>query len=396
VLAAVALLLAAAMPAPETTPTAPTVDPLHSRVQALRRRSHEALPGTAQGRAIATELGQIGREYLEKGDPGRAVELLEEAYGWDDENGYVLALLTLAYIRREEFSFARFYLDLAEQRAPRAPPQVYEVLGEVYYSLNRLEDAVLAWEHVRRLGGDSPAMLRRLLKVRQELALASGQRHLESEKFSFFWDAQISPESVERISDALASAYREQSAFFGTELPGTQIVILYAGRSYFSLVSVPDWVSGVFDGKIRVSIDPDGGLAPELSSVLAHELAHSFIRHASADRAPGWLHEGLAQWWEGKRIAVNDLRGEFRGRPLHSVAELEANLARRSDRAASRSNYVEALALLEYLFERHGGGAVACLVRDLGNGRTLAEALRAETGLTPEDLFRRWKEWARL
>jgi hypothetical protein len=75
---------------------------------------------------------------------------------------------------------------------------------------------------------------------------------------------------------------------------------------------------------------------------------------------------------------------------------MEGNLARRSDRAAARTNYVEALALVEYLFERHGSGSVACLVRDLGEGRTLAEALRAETGLTPDELIRRWKEWARL
>jgi tetratricopeptide (TPR) repeat protein len=371
-------------------------DPQHARLQAVRQRSEGVRPGTEQARSIASELGEIGRAYLEKGDGGRAVELLEEAYGWNDENGLVLALLTLAYVRRADFPFARFYLDLAEQRAPRAPPQAYEILGEVYYSLNRLEDAVVAWEHFRRLGGESPATLRRLSKVRQELALASGQRHLETEWFSFFWDPAIPPAIVERIADRLAATYREQSDFFGTELPDAQIVILYAGRSYFSLVSVPDWVSGVFDGKIRVLLDPDGGLTDELSSVLAHELAHSFIRHASGDRAPGWLHEGLAQWWEGKRIPRYEIRNDFRSRGPYSLSEMEGNLAGRSDRTAARTNYVQALALIEYVVERHGSGAIACLVRDLGAGRTFAESLRSETGLTPDELFRRWKEWARL
>ncbi|HEX9147845.1 MAG TPA: hypothetical protein VF958_01665, partial [Thermoanaerobaculia bacterium] len=334
--------------------------------------------------------------YLERGDAGRAVELLEEAYGWDEENGLVLALLTLAYVRRADFPFARFYLDLAEQRAPRAPPQAYEILGEVYYSLNRLEDAVAAWEHFQRIGGESPTTLRQLSKLRQELALASGQRHFENERFSFYWDPAISAPVVEKIADRLAAIYDEQSAFFGTDLPTAQIVILYAGRSYFSLVSVPDWVSGVFDGKIRVSLDPDGGVTPELTFVLAHELAHSFVRQASADRAPGWLHEGLAQWWEGKRIPVSEMRQEFRGRSPHSLSEMEGNLAKRADRAAARTNYVQALAVVEYLFEHHGSGAVACLTRDLGEGRSFAEALRVETGLTPEELSRRWKEWAKL
>jgi tetratricopeptide (TPR) repeat protein len=396
VLAAVSLFVAAAAAMSPAVPQTTPADPLHAELQALRRRAADVRPGTAEARPVAAELGRIGRGYLEKGDTGRAVELFEEAYGYDPENGLVLALLTLTYVRRSDFPFARFYLDLAEQRAPRAPAEAYEILGEVYYSLNRLEDALLAWEHFQRLGGDKPAALRRLMKVRQELALASGQRYLETERFSFFWDPAISPVTVERIADRLAATYRVQSAFFGTDLPGVQIVVLYSGRSYFSLVSVPDWVSGVFDGKIRVSLDPDGGLTDELSAVLAHELAHAFIRHASADRAPGWLHEGLAQWWEGKRIPRYEVRDDFRSRSPYTLAEMEGNLARRADRSAARANYVQALALVEYLFERSGEGAVACLVRDLGEGQTFSEALRAETGLTADELFRKWKEWARL
>jgi tetratricopeptide (TPR) repeat protein len=396
VLAAVFLLLAATAAAPARPDPAPDSDPLHARLQALRRSSADVRRGTPEARAVAAELGQIGRGYLEKGDGGRAVELLEEAYGWDDENGLVLALLTLAYVRRGDFPFARFYLDLAEQRAPRAPSQAYEILGEVYYSLNRLEDAIVAWEHFQRLGGETPATLRRLSKVRQELALASGQRHLQTDRFSFFWDPSIPPRFVEAVAERVAAAYREQAEFFGTDLPEAQIVVLYGGRTYFSLVSVPDWVSGLFDGKIRVSVDPDGGVTPELSAVLAHELAHSFIRHASGDRAPGWLHEGVAQWSEGKRIARYEIRNDFRGRSPYSLSEMEGNLAGHSDRTAARTNYVEALALVEYITERHGSGAVACLVRGLGAGRTFAESLRAETGLTPDELFRKWKEWARL
>jgi tetratricopeptide (TPR) repeat protein len=371
-------------------------DPLHERLRAVRLRSEGVRPGTAAARSIAAELSEIGAAYLEKREFGRAVELLGEALGFDSDNGIVLALLTLAYVRQEEFDFARFYLDLALQRAPRAPPRAYEILGEVYYSWNRLEEAVLAWEHFRQLGGDNPETLKRLARARQELSLASGQRSLEGEGFTLFWDPAIGAEEIRQISERLAESYREQSDFFERRLPASQIVILYAGRAYFSLVSVPDWVSGMFDGKIRVSLDPDGGLSPELVAVLSHELAHAFVRHVSADRAPGWLHEGLAQWWEGRRLMRSEIHDAFRGRSPHPLAELNGNLARRADRAAARTNYVEALGLVEYLVEQYGSAAVACFTRDLGEGRSLAESLRLEFGLTADELFRRWKEWVRL
>ena len=41
-------------------------------------------------------------------------------------------------------------------------------------------------------------------------------------------------------------------------------------------------------------------LNAEQELLLSHELAHAFIRQASGGRAPGWLHEGLAQWAEGQ------------------------------------------------------------------------------------------------
>ena len=92
----------------------------------------------------------------------------------------------------------------------------------------------------------------------------------------------------------------------------------------------------------------------------------------------------------------DEIHDAFRGRSPHPLAELNQNLARRADRAAARTNYVEALGLVEYLVERNGLAAVACFTRDLGEGRTVAEALRVEFGLTPDELYRNWREWARV
>ncbi|MGE5278039.1 MAG: hypothetical protein ACM3SU_13660, partial [Acidobacteriota bacterium] len=302
---AAALLLALAVAArSEPAQAAEPAPDLARELAAIRKRPAPAGPGTPRARELARDLSRIGDGYLEIGETGRAIELLEEAYGWDEQNGVVLAELTLAYVREENFPFARFYLELAEQRAVHAPPEIYATLGDVYYALNRVEDAVLAWEQFERLQGNDPLILRRLARAKQELSLSRGQRLLQEPDFSIYSDEAISPDVVERIADRLAESYGAQSGFFQTRLDGPQVVMLYAGRAYFSLVSVPEWVGGVFDGKIRISIDPDLGVTPALEGVLAHELAHALVRKASGDRAPGWLHEGLAQWAEGKRLVV--------------------------------------------------------------------------------------------
>ena len=395
----VPLLLGLKLSAPVALGTVPATPPpgdLEKRLARVRREAEKATPGTREGRRLASELGEIGGAYLARGDTGRAIELLEEAYGWDTDNGLVLAQMTLAYVRAENFPFARFYLELAEEHAPRAPPEAYAVLGEIYYAMNRLEDAVLAWEQFERLGGGDSRTLRRLARAREELALTSKQKYSERGDFVFYFDSLIPTEKVDRIAQRLSASSREFAAFFGAELPGSQVVILYAGRAYFALVSIPEWVSGVFDGKIRVAVDPGGGMTPELEAVLAHELAHAYIRHVSRDRAPGWLHEGLAQWFEGKRVLRAELHETFAREPVHTLSEMEGNLAHKADRAAARSNYLEALGLIEYLMLKRGEGAAACLVQRLGEGETPEEALRQETDWTAAELLSGFRAWAGL
>lgn len=367
---------------------------LARRLSDARRDSERVVPGTPQARDLARELGEIGRGYLDGGDTARAVELLEEAYAWDGENGLLLAELTLAYLRADNFAFARFYLELAEAQAPAAPPETYAVLGDVYHSLHRLEDAVLAWEQAQRLGGEDPALLARLSRARQELSLTAGQKFLGTEVFSFHYDAAIPHETIERISESLSRSYRRQSEFFQAGLPSGQTVVLYGGRSYFSLVSIPEWVSGVYDGKIRVCLDPDGGLTPQLEGVLSHELTHALVRRASGDRAPGWLHEGLAQWFEGKRLIRAEIKDLFRGRAPLPLSQMEGNLARKARRAEARANYGEALGLVEYLVHQRGEGTLPCLVRAFREGLSATDALRREASLSPQQLVAGWKAWA--
>ena len=394
--AALLVLVGWIAPPAQDAPRDP-VPQLGRELDALRRRSASVEPGTPAARKLAADLGRIGAGYLDAGDTGRAIELLEEAYGWDEQNGLVLSELTLAYVRAEDFAFARFYLELAEQRATQAPPEAYAALGEVYYSLNRIEDAVLAWEQFERLEGNDPALLRRLARARQELSLSHGQRRLEVPGFSISSDEAIPPDVVEKAADSLAAAYKEQSAFFGVTLPTAQVVILYAGRAYFSLVSVPEWVGGVFDGKIRISMDPDQGVTPALEGVLTHELAHALIRRASNDRAPGWLHEGLAQWAEGKRLLPRDLREAFTGgRKPSPIAGMDGEFARKSDRASARALYAEALGLVEYVVQHRGPGALICMLQDLAEGATVEDAIRRETGLTGPGLLAAWRSWAGL
>ncbi len=363
-----------------------------ARIAALQRRSATVVAGTPQARAVAAEMGRIGSELLAEGAPGPAIELLGEAYGLDEGNGRVLAELTLACLRADDLDAARFYLERAGGGAEGAPPEVYRELGEEYVRLQRLEEAALAWGEAARLSGQDPATLARLARVRDELAVSRGQRTHTTDHFEIFADPDISKVSLRAAAEGLEKAYAAMTAV-RTALTRPQVVVLYSGRAYFSLVSVPDWVAGLFDGKIRVSVEA-GGDDSASTAVLSHELAHAVLRQAAGDRAPGWLHEGYAQWSSGRRLPLQELPSALAGGAAPSAAALGQTLRGALDRRKARAVYAQTLSLIEHLVATRGEGALVCVVARLGDGASIGEALRAETGWTEEELFASWKRWA--
>ncbi|HTR04889.1 MAG TPA: hypothetical protein VMN82_16995 [Thermoanaerobaculia bacterium] len=386
-----ALLLAAQAGPP---PPVPPPEAREKAIAGLHARAAFAAPGSSQAARVAEELERIGAAYLAEGEIGRASELLSEAYALDDSNGLVLAELTLCHLRVADFDAARFYLRLAEERVNRAPPEIYATLGDAYFALHRLADAVSAWEEFLRFGGTDPVVMARLARAREELALSRGQRQLALERFAIFADAGVPEETLERAGSDLERLADRQAELLGRRLSGRQVVVLYAGHAYFALTSVPDWSSGLYDGKIRVSVEP-GAPAEALAAVLSHELAHALLRQACGDRAPAWFHEGLSQWCEGRRLPVSEVRAAVGPTPAVSLASLDRTFARRLSRAAARASYAQALSLVEYLIATRGAGTVACVLDRVGEGGlSFADALRAESGLSESELFAGWQRWS--
>ncbi len=392
--AALLLVAAAAAVAPPLQDAPPPAE--RDRIVAgLHAHAAFAQPGSAEAKRVADGLERLGAAYLAEGDTGRASELLSEAYALDEGNGLILAELTLCHLRAGDADAARFYLRLAEENVSRAPPEIYAVLGDAYLSLHRLADAVAAWEEFLRFGGSDPAVLARLSRARDELAVSRGQRSLEFDHFTVFADPGVPSEVVREAGESLEAASAAQTPLLGPPPPERQVAVLYMGRAYFSLVSVPDWSSGLYDGKIRVGIEA-GEVPGALQSVLAHELAHARIRRACGGRAPLWFHEGLAQWSEGRRATVRETREIVRGGGAASAGALDRTFSQRQSRSAARSSYTQSLSLVEHLLTLRGEGAVACLLQRLSRGGSFEDALAFETGLTEGELFASWRQWVGL
>jgi tetratricopeptide (TPR) repeat protein len=266
-----------------------------------------------------------------------------------------------------------------------ADAEVHVLLAHLY---DRRDDAGRALEHLRTVLGTDPAheAARRLLdKVEREARAEAGFQREITPHFVVKWRAAVGADSRRALLAGLTAARERVVAQLG-EAPRERVtVILYDAAQFQEVARVHGWVSGLFDGKIRL---PAGGTLParrHLERILVHEYAHAAVHDLARGRAPRWLHEGLAQVLEG---ATPDPMLRVPGRPtLAGVEELLGD----ADPSRARTGYDVALWVVQDLLDRGGMPAAGRLMMRLARGEAIATAVPAVYGLSLVELEHQWR-----
>ncbi len=203
--------------------------------------------------------------------------------------------------------------------------------------------------------------------------LAQIQGSLRSEKgmaqqtlayFNVRYDGEAHEDVGREIVRALEHHRATLIRTFDNEPASTIPVILFTQQGYYDATGAPAWAGGHydnFDGRIRI---PIGGvttaLTPHMESTLLHELTHAFVADLSRGIAPREVHEGLAQFMEGKRLA--------------SMLNAQQIKALADGRVGGVTGfYLGALSFTEFLVAERGQGGINDLLKamaETGNVET--------------------------
>ena len=295
---------------------------------AFVERAVDVSPQSPHARRALLDVRLGAGDWLAAEQAGRALLALRP----DDPAGALgLAQALVRQDRsREAIEIVTAFLSLREDQATRA---FLNRLKHDQASEQGLDEAKLAHFHVRYDGDAHEDVGREILRL------------------------------LERHYAALARSFDYQPT---QPVP----VILLSSQSYYDATGAPAWSGGQydsFDGRIRVPIGGlSASLSPELDGTLVHELTHSFVADLSRGLAPRELHEGLAQYMEGRRMSQLDaerLRALADGR-LPGVSGF----------------YFGALWLVEDLLGQRGQGGINDLLRAMASGAGLDEAFRGVYG----------------
>lgn len=347
-------------------------------------RAWEDDPASAARRGdVARCFEGWGWDTLKQGRPEEAMLLFRQGLRQSPDASALSRGLGLAAVHAGRSDEALAPLEAAARED--ADPEVHVLLAHLY---DRRDDSGRALEHLRAVLAqepEHPAARRLLAKIEREARAEAGLAREITPHFVLKWRAGGDPEIHRALLTALATARERVVARLG-EAPRERVtVILYDAAQFQEVAHVHAWVTGLFDGKIRLPVGRTLPPRRDLERILVHEYAHAAVHDLTRGRAPRWLHEGLAQALEG---AAPDPLLRVPGRP--TLAGLEELLADR-DAPRARTGYDVALWVVHDLLDRGGMPAVRELMLRLGRGETIGTAVPAVYGLSLAQLEDQWR-----
>jgi tetratricopeptide (TPR) repeat protein len=324
---------------------------------------------------LVNVLLAAARQARERRDVDDAAARLRRAAELQPDKAELPAALANLFLESGRWPEA----ETAARRALELDPDnadAHQALGFALFRQDRNREARNALEDAWALRPD-PATRALLDRIAKEMLDEQGMKQQTLSHFNLRYDGEEHEQVGRAILRALDRHYATLVRTFDHQPETTIPVILFTRQAYHDTTDAPLWAGGHYsstDGRIRV---PIGGLTerltPELDGTLIHEITHAFVADISAQTCPRSIHEGLAQYMEGKRSSAQELEALADGRV-----------------GGIRLDYVGGLAFVEYLLGQRGQGGINDLLRAMGETGDEDEAFRRVYGQDHGSTKQRW------
>lgn len=332
---------------------------------------------TGNGELIAAAYFVAGNFERERGDHDKARSHLQRALGFAPNDPILLSHYAAVLIELHRASEAVTYAERATRAAPNSA-DAHKLLGFAYFASDRTPDAIRAWKKSLELRPD-PAVEAYLQKAERESTAESDFSQTDTGRFTLRYEGRQSSPALRRdILRTLDAHYDSLVSDLGHAPRESISVSLYTNQAFFDVTQAPAWSAAVNDGKLRIPIDGLETVTADLSRVLKHELAHSFINQITRGRCPQWLNEGVAQIVEPRSSARQGRRLAelYAGQHQLPLNILEGNWMRFSGNEALLA-YHQSLAAVEYIRDTYGMSDVLRILQRIGQGSSTEAALRS-------------------
>ncbi len=209
--------------------------------------------------------------------------------------------LALCYSRLKILNSAEEYFEkyLEQKPTDNAMSLLY---SEALESALKYKKATEVLEKVVASSEEHGEAKKRLSSMREKAKEGLKQVTVSTSHFNLSYNPSNDYEFIDFILETLEFSLEEFISKYSFKEPKTPVeVILYPQDRFKKVLKHgPQWASGVFDGRIRVSIPSSGTPTNEkfnqVERILRHELTHALLASMTMFRTmPTWINEGIAQ-----------------------------------------------------------------------------------------------------
>jgi tetratricopeptide (TPR) repeat protein len=241
----------------------------------------------------------------------------------------------------------------------------------------------------------NPAVDDRVRQIQMNKRLATKYSTRKTPHFEIHFPDDVSPAAADRLGEVLESQYRRLQTWIPvTNMPIVVVNVVW-WQEFRSTYTGSDFILGFYNGKITVPFAGVGPLVPELVAILAHELAHAMIAHATADQAPRWFQEGFAQRVQGGSPYSPNAFNMYEDDKLLPLALLDAVLSGSPDPELVGAGYVVAQTEIRFFEAKYGRTAMPKMMAAFREGATTEEAIRAVCGKSLPEVEQELRVWGR-
>lgn len=356
------------------------------------RALEDALVAAPDDETIRRNLGRCqanwGVSLLEKGDLLTAEQATRRARELLPADAVIRLNLAACLDERGYPARAAVEVRKALELGPELPI-VHDRMGTVLYREGSLEEAGAEWEKAAKLAPGDAGVAERLAKARASIAAESKLRRQTSSHFEILFDMERDAVLASKVLQTMEEAHGVVGAelqHFGQE---RLVVVLLPETEFQAVTGSHGWVAGLYDGRIRLPVKDAAQRESELLARARHEYVHSVLSPLGK-RAPSWLHEGLAQVFEGRSVAQALRR--VAAADAVPYAALTQSFATTRAAARAQQQYDTALAFVGWLRDGERSAGFRAAMAALFDDKTLDEAFGAGYDAALPDLYERFQK----
>ncbi len=296
------------------------------------------------------------------------------------------------FFEKNEFELAREALNESLSLEPRNALAL-ELLGEIENLQQNFKTAENYYKQ-SYLVSPSTRLRQKIEKIQKENLVEKDLDTYDEEHFIIKYRKGEQGYEGSWLKNLLRDTYRQVSQDFGTYFNHKTAVLFYGGAEFHDVTGQSAWVSGLYDGKIRLPAYHQGFRELDLRAAAVHEMTHAFVASLSGGRAPAWIHEGLAQYEQNKVQPLNMLvfNAAVKTKALMPMSRLlsEKLQIEKMDPLEVALFYQETFSLVSYMVERFQMYRMKEILLKFKEGKPAEQAIEEVLGISTTQLENEW------